>query len=282
MASKNTLIIGKRSNLSRALASRVADARLIASDELHTLPALLVNTGSSDLIYNVYHKSALLGQTDTPEVYAKYAFTTLAAFVSLCLEHHRHINTVIFTSTSAVYGNNAHAAETDKTDITNLYASLKLASEFFLKDHLKNTSIRLIIPRVFNMYGGDDEFSVVSKIAAATVSGREIAVTNNGRSVRDFIHISDVVEIYWKLLQSSCDGVVNVGTGSGVSVEQLIEMAEAAFGRTLHTSYTNRDEIARSVARIDLLTRTIGHHPFKTVDSYYCDYTQQKIAAEKS
>jgi len=271
MAPKNTLIIGKRSNLSRALASRITGASLVVSDELSTLPALLADAGTSNLIYNVYHKSALLGQTNAPEVYAKYAFTTLAAFVSLCLEHRRHINTVVFTSSSAVYGNNAHAAEADKTDITNLYASLKLASEFFLKDHLKNTSIRLIIPRVFNMYGGDDEFSVVSKIAAAMVSGREISVNNNGRSVRDFIHISDVVEIYLKLLQSSYDGVVNVGTGKGISVSQLIKMAEAAFSRTLRASHTDREEIARSVARTDLLTRTIGPYSFKTIDSYYRD-----------
>lgn len=271
MASRNTLIIGKRSNLSRALASRATGASLVASDELHTLPVRLTEAGPCDLIYNVYHKSALLGQTDAPEAYAKYAFTTLATFVSLCLAHRRHINTVIFTSSSAVYGNNAHAAEADKTDITNLYASLKLASEFFLKDHLKNTSIRLILPRVFNMYAGDDEFSVVSKIAAATMGGREFSVTNHGRSVRDFIHIDDVVEIYLKLLQSSCEGVVNVGTGEGVSVWQLVEMAQSAFQRPLRVLHAERDEIERSVADTTLLAHHIGLHSFKTVASYYRD-----------
>lgn len=269
MASQNTFIIGRRSNLSRALATHIAGARLIASDELSLLPDQLADAGKSDLIYNVYYKSSLLGQTDAPDTYAHYAFTTLATFVSLCLEHRNHINTIVFTSSSAVYGDNARAVETDKTDITNLYASLKLASEFFLKDHLKNTSIRLIIPRVFNMYGGDDEFSVVSKIAAAIINNREISVANNGRSVRDFVHIDDVAEVYKKLLKSTGDGVINVGTGEGISVQQLINIAEASFSRPLRIMHTKRDEIARSVACTDLLTRTIGSYSFKTIDSYY-------------
>jgi UDP-glucose 4-epimerase len=284
MPPRKMIIIGKRSNLSRSLAARVEGARLVGSHELCTLPTLLAESGPCDLIYNVFYKSALLDQISAPELYEKYAFTSLAEFVSICLEHLDNINTVLFTSTSAVYGNNRRASEAHKTDITNLYASLKLSSEFFLKEHFKDTPIRLVTARVFNMYGGDDEFSVVSKVASALVDGAEIAVNNNGSSVRDFIHISDVVEIYLKLLQSSREGVVNVATGEGISVDQLIEMAQSIFQRRLNIAHVRRDEITHSIACTDLLKRTIGDYSFKKVgsyfDHYYSDCVPQKREKE--
>lgn len=271
MSSSKVFIIGKRSNLSRQLAKRIQDSLLIASDELHELPMRFAEAGTCDVIYNVCYKSALLGSRDAPVVYAQYAFGKLAEFVSLCLQCRENIGTVIFTSSSAVYGNNGRAAESDKTDVTNLYASLKLASEYFLSEHFRNTQIRLLIARVFNMYGGDDEFSVVSKIARAIAEGAEFSVANHGRSIRDFVHIDDVVEIYHRLLRSTYHGVVNVGTGKGGAVASVIEKAEVAYARNLRVNHVLHNEIERSVACTDNLIRQVGNIEFRSVDSYYCE-----------
>lgn len=261
--------------MSRELSRVVDGSNLISGDELQQLPELLAQAGHSDVLYNLYYKSAWLGRRDTPEAYARYAFQRLAEFSAICRDSRQHIDKVIFTSSSVVYGNNMRAAECDRCDITNLYASLKFASELFLREHLADTRICLVITRVFNMYGGDDEFSVVSKVANAASRGAEFSVVNQGRSVRDFVHIHDVVEIYRRLLASRFSGVVNVGSGIGLCVSDLIGKAEAAFGRSLRSTHVERNEIAHSVACIDTLIDAVGPMNFISVDRYY----QEQFAA---
>lgn len=267
--SKKLFIIGKRSNLSRELSRAVKGSKLISGDELHQLPALLAQEGRSNVVYNLYFKSAWLGRRDVPTDYALYAFQRMAEFTAICRDAQQYIDKVIFTSTSAVYGSNAWATESDRCDITNLYASLKFSSELFLREHFADTRIPLVIARVFNMYGGADEFSVVSKIANALSLAKKFQAFNDGRSVRDFVHVRDVVEIYQRLLDSTFSGVVNVGSGTGLSVSNLIEKAEMAFKRRLQVVYLDRNEIDRSVARIDTLLAAVGAMEFSSVDQYF-------------
>lgn len=273
--SKKIFIIGKRSNLSLELSRVVDGSNLISGDELQQLPELLAQAGHSDVLYNLYYKSTWLGRRDTPEDYARYAFQRLAEFTAICRDAQQYIDKVIFTSSSAVYGSNAWANESDRCEITNLYAGLKLSSELFLREHFADTRIPLVIARVFNMYGGADEFSVVSRIANALTQGGEFQVFNNGRSVRDFVHVRDVVEIYQGLLASTFSGVVNIGSGTGLSVSDLIEKAETAFKRRLQVAYVERNEIDCSVARIDTMIAAVGPMEFFSVDQYY----QEQCAA---
>lgn len=267
----NLFIIGKRSNLSCELNRVIEGSKLISGDEVQQLPELLARAGRSDLVYNLYYRSSWLGRRDTPDAYARYAFQRLAEFTSICRDSRRYIDRVIFTSSSAVYGNNRHACESNQCQITNLYASLKFASELFIREHLADTSIGLVTARVFNMYGGNDEFSVVSKIVKAVVFGKEFTVSNKGSAVRDFVHIHDVVEIYRRLLTSRFEGVINVGSGVGLSVGDLIEMAEATFGRKLRLTHVERAEIATSIASSDTLIRAVGPVNFIPVDRYFIE-----------
>jgi UDP-glucose 4-epimerase len=119
------------------------------------------------------------------------------------------------------------------------------------------------------MYGGTDEFSVLSKITRALTLGEVLQVSNDGRSVRDFVHVRNVVEIYQRLLASNFSGVLNVGSGSGLSVDNLIVKAEMIFKRSLQVAYVKRNEIDRSVAQIDLLLSALGAIEFYSVDQYF-------------
>jgi UDP-glucose 4-epimerase len=269
LSEKKLFIIGKRSNLSCDLGAVINNSMLISADELQQLPLLLEREGSSNVVYNLYYKSSWLGRRDTPADYARYAFQHLAEFTAICRDRQQYIDKVIFTSSSSVYGSNAWASEVDQCNITNLYSSLKFASELFLQEHLVDTRVSLIVARVFNMYGSIDDFSVISKIVNALNSGAQFQISNDGRSVRDFIHVSDVDKIYRSLLVSDFSGVINVGSGCGLSVSNLIEKAELASKRRLKVAYLNRNEINRSVARINVLEDAIGAIDFYSVDQYF-------------
>lgn len=233
------------------------------------LEALLKSDCQIRIIYNVYYKSECLNKTSSPLDYSHFAFHKLAEFVDLCLRYRSNIDCILFTSTSAIYGNNSNAREFDKPDIINLYSSLKLASEFFLKTHLKETHIRLLVARVFNMYGGNDSFSVVGKIARSIKSGSELLITNQGSAVRDFIHIYDVVEIYSRLLHSKFEGLINVGTGIGTSISSVILAAEQIFRGNLNVRHITQNEIDYSVANTDYMLQKIGIIHFRSIERHY-------------
>lgn len=268
---KNIFIIGSRANLSRNLKKSMPRAQLIPSNDVKELTKLLKQSGKSSIIYNVSYKSSLLGKRDQPEAYAKYSFEILSQFVSVCLKLEHLIDKVIFTSSSAVYGENLNAKEIDPINITSLYASLKFSSELFIKEHLEDTSIKLQIVRIFNMYGGLDNFSVVSSIGRSISQKRFFTLINNGESLRDFIHISDVVEIYKRLLISESNSIVNIGTGSKTPVRAVIEAAEKVFGIKLLTADLRRKEIAFSCACTDNLLSIVGNIKFIPVIQYFED-----------
>ncbi len=72
------------------------------------------------------------------------------------------------------------------------------------------------------MYGGDDNFSIVSKIIDSYRGGDRLTIFNNGSAIRDFIHIDDVVYIYNRLLSlRNRAKVLNIGLGVGISVADI-------------------------------------------------------------
>jgi len=269
MKKARIVIVGKRSNLTSALAARLDAPVIIASADIRTLPRWLDPSTPVDIVFNAFLKSSLLRAADRPLDYSKCTFELLSEFVSICRANPVSVRSVIYTSSSSVYGDNSLASEVDHCEIRSLYPAMKLASELFVQDHLRETPIRVTIPRVFNMYGGQDEFSIIAKIGDALRSGSEISIANDGEAIRDFISIEDVVDAYLALLSSSVAGLINIGTGTGMSVRRVIEVAEAAFGARLRVRPVQTSEIRVSIAAIDRLRGLMPNHRFRSIEQYY-------------
>lgn len=281
MNTSRTIIIGSRSNLTGALASRLGDPVILSSAEISKLTVVLGACGSADIIYNAFVKSSRLRQTNDPKEYSRYTFEALSEFIAVCLSNQGRIRTILYTSSSSVYGDNSSASELDHCEIRGLYPAVKLASELFLSDHLRDTRVRVIIPRVFNMYGGRDEFSIVAKIANALRTNTEITISNDGEAIRDFIDIEDVVDAYTALLESCYEGVINVGTGRGMSVRRVIEAAERASDARLRIKNVKSSEIRVSIACIDRVQKLMPGHAFRTVEDYYTGIAGRNEAPQK-
>ena len=118
------------------------------------------------------------------------------------------------------------------------------------------------------MYGGNDNFSIISKMIASHAGDGELHLFNNGESVRDFIHILDVCKIYKKLLESDYCGVVNVGTGSGHSIKNIVEMLKY-YSVDFKINSKTRDEINESIASITILRSIIKRYNFIDLNDYF-------------
>jgi UDP-glucose 4-epimerase len=265
--SYTTIIIGKRSNLTQALIKKNPQAIAIQSFDHESLELALQNNQSVALIYNAFVKSSALGNTPSPVQYIDETLSRLAIFLELCKKYKNKIKSVLYTSTSAIYGDNSECDESSPSKPITLYASIKCAAEHLVEENLSGLGIQIILPRIFNMYGGTDEFSIISKLLKAMNSKSPITINNNGESIRDFVHIDDVASIYQKLIDSTHVGPINIGTGIGHSIREIISLIENLTTTQFIKIQKTSGEIKKSQANIKILTQVIGKYEFKAIEA---------------
>ncbi|HHB94421.1 MAG TPA: NAD-dependent epimerase/dehydratase family protein, partial [Campylobacterales bacterium] len=124
------------------------------------------------------------------------------------------------------------------------------------------------ITRIFNMYGGDDHFSIVSKIVNAYKNRETLNIFNKGTATRDFIHICDVVEVYRVLLQDKINAnIINLGRGIEMSVSNLLEFLEK-YNIHIKTKSKSRSELKKSTADVTKLLEIMGEREFIQISDF--------------
>ena len=118
------------------------------------------------------------------------------------------------------------------------------------------------------MYGGDDHFSIISKIKNAYQNNETLNIFNEGKATRDFIHICDVVDIYRTLLEHKVNAsILNLGRGLEVSIANLLEFLEEN-GIQIKTKSRARNEIRTSTADISKLLDIMGEREFIKINDF--------------
>ena len=163
----------------------------------------------------------------------------------------------IFSSTCAVYGEPVRLpiSEDHPTNPINPYGKAKLAAE----NIVKNSTIKYMIFRYFNVCGtskdakfGDSKrpSSALVQNAVRGVMGIEAfsitcqrANTKDGTPVRDFIDVMDLVWAHILGLKFLSNGgnseIINLGTGRGYSVLEIIERVESITGTSIDKKISN-------------------------------------------
>jgi nucleoside-diphosphate-sugar epimerase len=112
-----------------------------------------------------------------------------------------------------------------------LYGVAKLATFAVARAYAEEVGLSLAWGRVFFLYGpGEDERRLIPSVARALLAG-EPAPTGDGTQVRDFMHVDDVARGFAALLDSAADGAVNIASGEGVTIGQVLDLVGRATGR---------------------------------------------------
>ena len=164
------------------------------------------------------------------------------------------VKKIIFSSTCAVYGEPAKVPIEENTprQPVNSYGISKLFFEQALEAYDRAYGFRYASLRYFNAAGADESGEIGElhnpethliplALAAAAGTGPELQVfgsdypTPDGTCVRDYIHVNDLASVHVKALEHLVAGkesfAVNVGTGSGYSVQQVISAVEDVTGK---------------------------------------------------
>jgi hypothetical protein len=113
------------------------------------------------------------------------------------------------------------------------------------------------VVRLFNLYGGQDQFSMVARILAAVRRQKALVLINDGNAVRDFVHLDDVLACYRRLLGLRGLPTINIATGKGTLVRNIVD-AVRLRGHRLNTTSVLSDEIRISTADVSRLSRSWG------------------------
>lgn len=184
------------------------------------------------------------------------------------------IQRVIYASTSHVYGipRQLPIDEEHPTAPLSVYAASKLAGEVALQGYAANYALSCDIVRLANVYGASfSPETVIGRALGQVVTGGSISLRNLA-TVRDFVHVDDVVEALVRLAATGDKGtgcrVVNVSTGQGVSVLEIAETlsniaAEQGLGRpeVIQTGSGWDELVPRLILDNRRLSKLIGWTP---------------------
>ena len=169
----------------------------------------------------------------------------------------------IFSSTCATYGNPQEMpmSEAHPQNPINAYGQSKLFLEKILADCDRAHGIRAVCLRYFNASGcsadgliGEDHdpethliplalMAITGEIEQLTVFGTDYP-TPDGTCIRDYIHVDDLGRAHIAALSYLEGGgestQVNLGTGKGTSVKQIIDTAESVTGKKMPVTYGER------------------------------------------
>ena len=270
-----TIIIGKKSNLSNHLIDKLNNATVISSRDINSDLNILSKYKNKEinLIFNNFQPATKLNVIKNSEEFTMNCIGVTSKVLYYCIDNNININKIIYSSTAAVYGDNKFCVEKDDLKPSSLYASLKIANEHLIEKFCVNNKIDYTIARIFNMYGGNDEFSIISKIFLTIKTDKKLTLINNGNSIRDFIHVQDVADIYRKLLDTKNIQVLNIGTGIGKSIMDIIQTFKK-YNAILSIKNITRDEIYTSVANIEILNKILDKKSFIQIE----DFIKQELS----
>lgn len=172
------------------------------------------------------------------------------------------IRKFIFSSTCAVYGNPVKVPimESNPRQPVNPYGATKLAFENALEAYGRAYGLRFVSFRYFNAAGADETAkigenhepethliplifqAVQGELAALDIFGDDYP-TRDGTCIRDYIHVTDLAEAHVLGLEylGKADSVaMNLGTGIGYSVKEVVAAVERIAGRKVPTHIADR------------------------------------------
>lgn len=162
------------------------------------------------------------------------------------------VRRLVFSSTAATYGEPATTPIVEDTPAapTNPYGASKLAVDLALRDYARAYGLATVSLRYFNVAGarlpGYGERHAVEThlipIALQVASGARPALdiygidypTPDGTCIRDYLHVVDLGDAHLRAVTAAAPGrhsVVNLGSGSGYSVREVVDAVRRVTGR---------------------------------------------------
>ena len=249
----DNLSSGQRINL-------FSDAAFIEGDILD-FAALDAAMFGQEAVVHLAAKKAVGESMEKPDIYAENNLIGSLNIMNAMLKN--GVETMVFSSSAAVYGMPEYLPIDEKHPLNpiNFYGFTKYDIEKYMEWYSRLKSFRYMALRYFNAVGYDAEGSIRGReigsqnllpIIMDTATGRREKLvvfgtdydTRDGTCIRDYIHVTDLARAHVLAIEHLCGGgcsaSLNLGTGRGTTVKEIIVAAEKVIGKKLNVEYAGR------------------------------------------
>ena len=230
----------------------------------------------------VYHLAATVGVKKVVEKpLDTIVYDTIGTSIVLKYASSKGIK-VILTSTSEVYGKSKKYPFREDGDLIIgppdvnrwSYACSKLLDEFLAKAYHKERGVSVVIVRLFNVVGPGQlgrYGMVIPRFFKSALSGEPIHVYGDGKQVRCFTYIDDIIDILIKLADNKkADGeVINLGSNNQISIKDLaaaVKRITKSSSKIVFEPYhkyygSHFEDVRKRVPDLTKLKKIIGFTP---------------------
>ena len=263
MASKSNDEVIVADNLSRGHQESIPDGVQFKNVDIRDAEKIseVIRKHSPEAVVH-FAAFAYVGESvEHPELY--YQNNVVGSYNLIRAASENKVKYFVFSSTCSVYGNPGKVpiSEEAQTNPINPYANTKLMIEMMLKDFQSAYGMKYVSLRYFNAAGTDDSGEIgeshnpephLIPIVLEAVCGKREKVsvfgndynTPDGTCIRDYIHVNDLSNAHVKALEHLSSGnestIINLGTGAGNSVMEIIKTAESITGKKIEFKISER------------------------------------------
>jgi UDP-glucuronate 4-epimerase len=257
-----------------------------------------------DAVINLAAQAGVRYSIENPYVYVDSNITGFINILECC--RHQKVKHLVFASSSSVYGANTQLPFSVHDNVDHpisLYAATKKANELMAHTYSHLYGLPTTGLRFFTVYGpwGRPDMALFL-FTKAIIAGEPIKVFNQGKMLRDFTYVDDIVEGIIRVTENvptgnpNWDGnapdpatskapykIYNIGNNQPVELLHFIETIEKAVGKTAIKNLLplQDGDVPATYANVDDLVADVGFKPATSIESgiqnfiaWYKDYYQ--------
>src|SRR5687767_15154643 len=187
------------------------------------------------------------------------------------------VKRVVYAGSSSAYGNTPTLPKREDMPANPLspYALQKLVGEQYMQMFTALYGLETVTIRYFNVFGPRQDPSspysgVISVFAKALLANKAPTIYGDGEQTRDFTYVANVVDGVLRAVKAPAASgrVVNVATGTRISLNQLFASMREAIGSGLEVKYgpTRNGDVKDSQADITRARRLLGYEPLVSLE----------------
>lgn len=208
------------------------------------LNSLDLKTALKDIDY-VFHLAAMLSvpiSVENPIACNLENVSTTVKLLDACVKN--NVEKIIFSSSAAIYGENQNLPlkESELPSPTSPYGASKACCELYLKSFYESYGLNYTVLRYFNVFGPKQDknspyAAVIPNFINAILNNKQPIIYGDGEQTRDFVYVYDVADANIKACESDFNGIVNIASGTQISVNKLYEVVKKTLNENITPKY---------------------------------------------
>ena len=253
-------------------------------DEVYFYHTSILNDDMMDKIFAshninvVFHLAALFAnQKSVDQPKEDLMVNGMGTLKILQYAYKYHIDRVIFTSSSCVYGNKDIEDKEDdyEVNLDTPYAITKLLGEKYCDYFYHHYGVNTVVLRVFNCYGPGEKpgkyRNVIPNFFKSALNKRILTVYGTGEETRSYTYVDDTIEMIIKaaIIGDAVGQIINIGTDVETKTIDLANKINNLCNNTDNITYIPQrgwDTIKRRKANIDKAKKILEYKPLTELD----------------